>query len=129
MYLEKHLLPWGLDHCHSECGIIIYSGDSAHHVSSSLAESTQTWVCWLAHENCTTAEKCTVTAWEWSIYAHQRCNFALIFLFTHENYRRCRLRELSGRRGRKELDWEDTLVLIKRVDITQEKTGSIYFTS
>lgn len=62
MYLKKHLLPWGLDQCHSECGIIIYSGD-CRPASSSPAESTQTWFCWLAHENCTTAKKMYGDCW------------------------------------------------------------------
>lgn len=40
-------------------------------ISGILAETTQIWSCWLAHENSIVAENNAVTAWAWSVNEHQ----------------------------------------------------------
>lgn len=130
MYLKKHLLPWGLDQCHSECGIIIYSGDcrpdfkQSCWINSNMILLVGTWKLHCSrkmHGDC------------WRVIYLRTSKMGLHFDFTlHE----CKiwgevvevkriLREESERKGIAG-KWGDALILIRRVYKTPKKIEDIY---
>lgn len=132
MYLKKHLLPWGLDQCHSECGIIIYSGDCRPDFKQSCWINSN-MILLVGARKLHFSRKMNGDCWR-VVYLCFKDGASLRFHSSRmQNLREVVevkriLREMKGKEGIAG-KCRDALILIRRVYKTQKKIEDIYYTS